>query len=495
MSTKNAEAQRAFDEGLARMYGFNHDAAAKAFKHARTVDPKLAMAYWGEALAIGPNYNLPEIDAAAAKAAYDASQRAMQLSSSATPAERDYIATLTKRYSNDPKADVKKLLADYADAMRELAKKYPNDLDAQTLWAESMMNLRPWKLWSRDGVPAEGTEKIVATLENVLKRNPNHIGANHYYIHAVEASKSPERAMASAQRLPTLAPNQGHLVHMPAHIYMRTGDYAAAITANQQAVKVDDKFIACCGPKPDSIYPAFYYNHNVHFLMAAACMANQSKLAIDSSRTLAKNLAPMAKEVVLAEPYCAMPYIVLVRFGKWDEILAEPAPDAAMPSVVAANHFARAMAFAAKGDLIKARTEQGAFEAARAKMPSTLINNNNIVEVMAVASHLLAGRVALAAGDQKAGIASYRSAVEAQDRLEYDEPAPWPWPVREQLGAALLAAGDAKGAQDAFTQDLAKNPKNPRSLLGLSESLNAQGKREQADAARKAFRQVAEHAD
>ena len=443
------------------------------------------MAYWGEALASGPNYNLPEIDAAAAKLAYDASRRAQELSSNASPADRDYINALVKRYSNDPKADVKKLLADYASAMREVAKKYPDDLHAQTLWAESMMNLRPWRLWDKDGNPAEGTEEIVATLEGVLRRDPNHIGAHHYYIHAVEASRSPERAMTSAKMLPKLAPNQGHLVHMPAHVYIRTGDYQAAIDANKNAVKADDRFISCCGPKPSSIYPTFYYNHNIHFLMGAACMANQSQLALDSARQLVKNLGPMAKEVALAEPFCAMPYLAMVRFGMWDEILKEPAPDAAMQTTTAAHHFARAMAFASKGDLTKARTEQGAFESARAKVDQKLIvNNNTVVDVMHVASKLLEGRVAVAMGDQQAGIAAYRAAVELQDKLIYDEPPAWPWPVREHLGAALLAAGDAKGAQEVFKTDLVKNPKNPRSLLGLSESLAAQGKRNEADAAR-----------
>jgi len=329
----------------------------------------------------------------------------------------------------------------------------------------------------------------------VLKRNPRHIGANHYYIHAVEASRTPERALNSANVLPSLAPNQGHLVHMPAHIWIRTGDYAAAIKANQEAVKVDDKFISCCGPKPSSIYPTFYYNHNIHFLMGAACMANQSQLAMESARTLVKNLGPMAKEVPIAEPFCTMPYLVMVRFGMWDEILKEPAADAAMPTTVAASHFARAMAFAAKGDLIQARSEQAALETARTKLPDIVLNNNKVADVMQVASHLLAGRIAQAAGDQAGGIREYREAVNMQDKLVYDEPPAWPWPIREHLGAALLAAGDSKGAEEVFATDLKKNPKNPRSLLGLSEALQSQGKRAEADTARRAFERGTEQAD
>ena len=248
VSTQNPEAQKFFDQGLALVYGFNHDEAARSFRRAAELDPKLAMAHWGEALALGPNINDPEIDAAKEKSAYEAAHRAADLAGGASEAERAYVDALLKRYSADPKADLRKRAVEYRDAMRDLSRKYPGDLDAATLFAESSMDLRPWKLWTNEGKPEEGTEEIVATLESVLKRNPDHLGANHYYIHAVEASPHPERAIPSADRLPKLAPAAGHLVHMPAHAYIRVGRYADAVRANQSAVGADDKFIACHTP-------------------------------------------------------------------------------------------------------------------------------------------------------------------------------------------------------------------------------------------------------
>jgi tetratricopeptide (TPR) repeat protein len=474
VSTKNPQAQKFFNQGLAYVYGFNHAEAVRSFARAAELDPTLAMAWWGKALALGPNIN-KDVDPAEEKAAYVAVQKAMSLAGNATPVEQAYIRALSVRYSDRPDADLKKLAVEYHRAMGELVKQFPDDLDAATLYAESGMNLRPWKLYTRDGKPEEGTEEIVATLESVLARNPNHTGANHYYIHATEASLQPQRALASAQRLPALAPGAGHLVHMPAHVYIRIGDYPSAVKANQEAIASDDKYISCCKP-PAGVYPLMYYNHNVHFLAVAACMTNQSKLALSSAQKLYDDASPAAKEIPFVEPFCTLRELVRVRFAMWDEILNEPAPPESMLATTAAWHFARGMAFAARGNLSDAGAEQAAFAVASSKVKDAMFGNNSVTNVLQVATHLLAGRIALARGDQGAGIEHLRLAVQAQDELGYDEPAPIPWPVRESLGAALLRQGDAADAERVFRRDLELNPNNPRSLIGLLASLRAQNK-------------------
>ncbi|HUJ12281.1 MAG TPA: hypothetical protein VL284_00710, partial [Thermoanaerobaculia bacterium] len=316
VSTKNGEAQRYFDQGMAYLYGFNHEAAVRSFGKAGEIDPDLAMAWWGVALALGPNINL-DIDPDREKQAYDAVQTAM--TKHATPKERDIIATLAKRYSNDPQADLKKLAVDYSDAMGELSKKYPDDLNLATLYAESMMDLHPWKLWSHDGIPAPGTERIVAVLESVLARDPNHLGANHYYVHAVEGSPHPERARKSADRLRTLAPASGHLVHMPAHIYERTGNYAGAAEANEKAAAVDRKFIAKNGG--GGIYPLMYYNHNLQFGTASYLMDGNYEGAKRLGDEFGANAASIAREMQMVESAAATPLLVRLRFAKWSAVI------------------------------------------------------------------------------------------------------------------------------------------------------------------------------
>ncbi len=292
VSTKNQQAQQFFDQGLKLVYGFNHDEARRSFMRAAELDPKLAMAQWGVALTLGPNYNLP-VDPERERAGYDAVQRAVALKENASEPERAYIDALVVRYSNDPSVDLHALDHAYSDAMRKLAARYPDDLDAATLFAESMMNLNPWKLWTADGKAAEGTEEIVTTLESVLKRDPNHLGANHYYIHAVEASTHPERALPSAERLEKLAPAAGHLVHMPAHIYSRVGDHSAAAHCNELAVVADRKFLGAT--QEQGVYRLMYYSHNMHFLAFAACMDGNFAEARDAAAKLVTNVAPGVK--------------------------------------------------------------------------------------------------------------------------------------------------------------------------------------------------------
>jgi tetratricopeptide (TPR) repeat protein len=472
VTTKNLQAQQFFDQGLRYVYAFNHEQAVKSFQRAGEIDPNLAVAWWGAALALGPNINL-DVDPDREKQAYEAVQTAMSKGEHASQKERDMIAALAKRYSNDPNADLKKLAADYSNAMGELSKKYPNDLDLATLYAESMMDLRPWKFWTRDGKPNEGTEEIVRTLESVLKRDPNHLGANHYYIHAIEASQNPEKAMPSAKRLESLAPNAGHLVHMPAHTYQRTGNYAGAAAANEAGAKADREFIKKHGG--EGMYPMMYYNHNLDFGASSYAMigdyANAKRLADEVSA----NAAGMAKMMSDLEAATTDSMKVLVRFNRWTDVLR--APDATGPFSTTFRHFARGSAFARGGDVAAAEAEQKQFETARATLgDSNMIFQNSPKDIAAVAAELLAGRIAEARSDRDAAIDAYRRAVAAEDALSYNEPADWFYPVRETLGGALLRAGKFADAEKVFRDDLRRNPNNPRSLFGLGQALKAQKK-------------------
>src|SRR2546421_2594217 len=351
VSTKNAEAQKFFDQGLSFVYAFNHDEAVRSFKRAADLDADLAMAYWGVAYALGPNINL-DVDPEREIAAYNAVARARSLASKATPQERDYIEALAKRYTNDSAATpetLHRLASDFSGTMGALSKKYPNDLDAAVLYAESMMDLRPWQLWNKDGSPAEGTTEIVATLESVLKRDPNHIGAIHYYIHAVEASPHPERALPYVAKLPAQVPAAGHLVHMPAHIYERTGDYTAAAQSNRDAARADEAYIKSRGGQ--GMYPLMYYNHNLHFECIAETMAGRYADAIVAAHRLEANVAPPVKEMPMLESFMPTPTLVLVRFRHWDEIMKLPQPAREMPITVALWRFARGVADAANGRL------------------------------------------------------------------------------------------------------------------------------------------------
>jgi tetratricopeptide (TPR) repeat protein len=473
VSTKNAEAQKYFDQGMKYLYGFNHESAVRSFQHATQLDPDLAMGYWGAALALGPNINL-DVDPDREKQAYDGVQAALAHVSLASAKERDLIDTLAKRYGNDSKADLKKLSADYSVSMGALAKKYPSDLDIATLYAESMMDLHPWKFWSHDGKANEGTTEIVAALESVLRRNPNHLGANHYYIHAVEASSHPERALASARRLQTMAPASGHLVHMPAHIYQRTGNYSGAARANTKAAETDREFIKKNGG--DSIYAMMYYNHNLQFGLASYSMVGRFAEAKKMADEFSANATMMAKMMPPAEGFAANNMLVLVRFGRWRDVLKEKPADAG-PLSSAYSHFARGSALAMLGDVSGAESEQKEFEAARAKVPDDPgLYQNSQKNVIEVAANVLSGRIASAKGNNKTAIADYTTAVEKEDALDYDEPADWFYPTRETLGAALLLNKQPAAAAKVFRADLKRNPHNPRSLYGLAAALRAQKK-------------------
>ncbi|HVF87840.1 MAG TPA: tetratricopeptide repeat protein [Pyrinomonadaceae bacterium] len=493
VSTTNDEAQRFFDQGLAFLYGFNHDEAVRSFKRAAELDPQLAMARWGVALALGSNYNI-QADPTQLKAAYEALQKARALSPKASEHERAYIEALTKRYSNDPQADLPKLAADYKRAMGEVASRYPDDLDAATLYAESMMNLRPWKLWAADGKPAEGTEDIVRVLEGVLKRDPNHTGANHYYIHAVEASRHPERALPSAARLERLAPAAGHLVHMPSHIYVRTGDYVAAAKSNAEAIVADRAYISKTGAQ--GVYPLMYYNHNIHFLASAHAMNGNYREAIKAARELEANIKPHVKAMPMLEMFMPYTAVTLVRFRRWDDILKSPAPDREMKMTNAFWHFARGMAYAAQKEVANAEAELKVLQDfIKTVPPDAPLGNSTVTGVMKVAGHTLAGKVALARGDKRMAIEHLREGVEAEDAVSYNEPPDWDLPVREWLGGALLAGGDFTAAEEVFRAEIAKHPRNGRALFGLAESLKRQGETTSAQMVEREFEKTWEKAD
>src|SRR3989337_3219656 len=420
VSTKNPEAQRFFDQVFIFIFAFNHDEAVRSFKRAAVLDPNLAMAYWGIALALGPNINL-DVDPEREKAAYEAIQKALALAAKAPQQERAYIAALSKRYSIDPKADLKKLAVDYKNAMEELVKRYPDDLDAATLYAESMMDLRPWQFWNKDGTPAEGTEEIVTVLESVLKRNPNHIGANHYYIHAVEASLHPERALPSAERLTTLVPAAGHLVHMPAHIYMRTGDYKSADQRNKVAAEVDQAYIKSSGVQ--RLYPLMYYSHNLHFLAVAYAMEGRFSDAKKAADQLEAHVGPHVKGMPMLEFFMPTSPLILVRFQRWDDILKSPKPDSGMAITNAMWHFARGMAYAATGKVKEAESERKQFISATKTIPAGATwDLNNVNSVLEVAENVLDARIALAKGDNTSAVKFLRKAVDAEDALNYAEP-------------------------------------------------------------------------
>jgi tetratricopeptide (TPR) repeat protein len=489
IATVSAEAQRLFNQGLVLVYGFNHGQAIRLFQRASELDPRAPMPLWGIALAHGPNINDFEMDRDRARTADEFVKKALALTSPGNPRERAYIEALAKRYSSDPAADLKKLQVDYKDAMSALAKTYPSDLDAQVLYAESLMTLRPWQLWTRDGKPSDVTEEVVRVLEAVLKRSPLHPGANHYYIHTMEASPSPAKALAAARRLESLVPAAGHLVHMPAHIYARTGRFVASADSNAAAAAVDERYMKGTGTR-GGMYPLMYYNHNVHFESYAAAMAGQYARAKRAADKLAANVAPAVADMPMIEGFLPQQYYVFLRFSKWDDLLAMPAPAPSLQLTKVMWHYARAAAFAGKKDVARARAEQALFFGAAAEIPAAMPVGvlNTAGQMMKVAQPLLAGRLAAAGGDLPAAIEKYREAVLAEDVLAYDEPPTWYYPVRETLGAALLAHGRAAEAERVFRDDLKHNPGNGRSLFGLWKAIEAQGR--PADAARADFRRV-----
>ena len=494
IATENADAQRFFDQGLTLVYAFNHADAERSFRRAAELDPKSPMPWWGMALAAGPNYNA-DVDPEREKTAYDAIQTALLLAKNAPEHEQAYCDALAERYTNDAKADYQQLAMAYSRAMRKLADRYADDPDAVTLYAESLMDLHPWRLWSNDGKPGPDTEEITKRLEAVLRAYPDHIGANHFYIHAEEASPHPERALPSADRLQTLAPAAGHLVHMPSHIYSRTGDYQKAVASNIAGTKADERYVEQTGTH-GSLYHMMYFTHNLHFLSAACAMEGNSACALANADKMVQHVTPGVKQMAMLEGFLAWQPFMLARFGKWEAILDAPEPDAALAINDCAWHYARALAYANKNDARNLAAERKELEELVDKLaPEAPFGLNLAKPVMMIAIEVLDGKAAALNGDADAALSHYRKAVTLQDELKYDEPPDWYYPVRETLGAALLLNGNARGAELVFREDLVRNPRNPRSLDGLSKALEQQKRSSEAEWVKSQFAQAWAHAD
>ena len=495
VTTSSAEAQRYFNQGLCFLYAFNHDEAIRSFRQATVLDPACAMAWWGISVANGPHINNPVVPPERAKAAWDALTKAREATPKASKTEQALIAALAKRYAHPQPEDRKPLDEAYAAAMREVWKAHPDDPDVGALFAESMMDLRPWDFWTADFKPQPGTEEFVAALESVLAKHPNHALALHLYIHAVEASPHPEKALAPADRLRDLQPGLGHLVHMPSHIDVRLGHWAKAIESNAKAIESDRKYRE---QSPRQGFYHVYMAHNHHMLAYAAIMRGQSKLAIDSINNMAKGIPPewVKENAAVADGFTAMPLEVLVRFGKWDEVLAAPDPPDYLPIARALRHCSRGIAFAAKGEVAKAKVEQAAFLVAQAKVPpEARFSNNAAADLLAVAEHLLAGEIRYREGKVEIALAELREAVKREDALRYAEPPDWIHPVRHALGATLLAEGRAAEAEKVYREDLAKLPDNGWALFGLARSLELQGQSDEAAKFAARFKELWRDAD
>lgn len=479
ITTSSEKAQAYFDQGLRLTYAFNHAEAIRSFREAARLDPTCAMCYWGIAYAYGPNINAA-MDSLSGVAAYEAVQRAQQLAGNASPKERAYIEALSRRYDAVPRMPRKEQDRAFAEAMRELAASYPEDDDAQVLYAESLLDLTPWVYWTDAGEPTEGGRAAQAVLTPVIARNAEHAGACHYYIHTVEA-KRPDLALPCAQRLPELMPAAGHIVHMPAHIYVRVGRYADAIERNVHAVHADQQYIA--DQSPDGLYPMAYYPHNHHFLWFAAALAGNSAQAIEAANNTAENTARQGLESPAMGPlqhYVITPYFALVRFGRWSDILAMQAPQDDIPYVRAIWHYARGMARLRTGDVPGARQElerMREIHGSHPELADTYVwEGNTAQQVVEVGQLVLGGEIAAVEGNADEAIRQLEQAVAIDDRFVYDEPPSWPIAVRHHLGAVLLDAGRAADAERAYRADLAEYPNNGWSLFGLAQALRAQGR-------------------
>ena len=473
VGTRVPVAQQYFDQGLRLVYGFNHAEAIRSFTRATELDSTCAMCWWGIAYAYGPHVNAG-MDSASGVKAYQAAQKALSQSRNGSPSEQAYARAISARYTAVPPANRAKLDSAYARAMAEIARKYPDDLDAGALYAESLMDLRPWNYWTPEGKPYPGTEKIVRQLERVIARTPEHPAACHYYIHAVEAV-NPQKAVPCAERLARLMPGVGHMVHMPAHIYIRVGRYKEAAASNVHAIHTDETFIE--GQKPTTVYSLAYYPHNIHFLAFASTMSGQSAQALKAARTLkGKVNLDVARQVPMLQEMVPYYVLTLTTFGRWDDVLAEPLPPADIRAPLAMAYYARGVAYAAKGKSAEAQMALDTVKAIDAATPADALEKTPI----SIAPHALMGEIATRSGKLDEGIGHFREAIKIEDAGLYFEPPKWYYPIRESLGAALLKAGKPAEAEAVYREDLKRFPENGWSLFGLATALRAQGKSAEA---------------
>lgn len=501
ITTNDAGAQRYFDQGMVLAFGFNHAEAIRSFRAAQRLDPDCAMCFWGEALATGPNINVTSggmaiMSPESRVAAHAAAQKALSLADRVAPVERALIEAQAVRYDGSETSDRDPLDRAYAEAMRSVVQRFPDDDDAAAMYAEAWMNTMPWNYWSDDGQPRPETVEVIDALERIIARSPRHPLALHLYIHAVEASSDPGRAETAADTLLTLVPGSGHLVHMPAHTYWRVGRYHDAAEANVRAAAVDEQYIAQCNAQ--GFYPALYYPHNIHFLWAASSMEGRSAVAIDAARRVAANVRiEQMREFPTVEFFRTIPLLALTQFGRWDEILAEPMPDASLRYATAIARYARGVALARKGDLAAARRERDQLVPLRDTTEILFLDTNDYpaVTLLQIADALLEGELAMAAGSVDAAVGHFERAVALQDGLPYMEPPFWYYPTRQSLGAALLAAGRAGEAEAVYRRELEDYPHNGWSMFGLAESLAAQGRTDEAAEVREMFAHVWARAD
>ncbi len=498
ITTESVLARKYFDQGVILAYGFNHEEAFRSFEEVARLDSNCALAYWGMAYVLGPNINLP-MDAGVVHTAYEAIQKAISLLDNETQREKDFVMALSKRYSSEVMEDRTPLDQAYSDAMRNLVSKYPDDLDAATMFAESIMDLHPWDYWLKDGTAQPWTPELLAVLESVIERNPDHHGANHLYIHAVEASKNPHRGLASADKLKFLAPGAGHLVHMPAHIYIRTGKYHEGSLANIRAVKSDEEYINQCNKQ--GFYPLSYYPHNYHFLWATATLEGDSKTAIDAAIKTSQKPPDSLMSVCgyqTLQHFAVIPLYAYVTFGKWDEILNYPQPQNDRPYMSAIWHYARAMAFIAKDKLDKASEEITKL--------SPLTDNKSIEELsiwginsagllVKIAYEVSIGELEAKKKNYPEAIAHLTEAVEYEGQLRYDEPPTWFYPCRQNLGAVLIEAGKYAEAEKVYRENLAEIPDNGWGLFGLHQALLKLSNNEEAEEVEKRFKEAWRYAD
>ena len=497
--TTNSElAQKYFDQGLILAYGFNHREAFRSFKEATIIDPNCAMGYWGMALVLGPNINAP-MDDSEIQTAYDAIQKAFSVQDHVSEKEKDFIFALSKRYDENPPEDRSSLDLAYSNAMKQLVEKYPDDVDAAALFSESLMDLHPWDFWLKDGTPQPWTQEILSSLKRAIDLKTDHPGANHLYIHAVEASKNPQIGLESANILRQLIPGAGHLVHMPSHIYIRVGQYHEGSLANEMAVKSDEEYLSQCYQQ--GLYPLAYYPHNYHFLWATATLEGRSKLAIDAALKTAQKPPDSLLNVCgyqTLQHYKVIPYHAYIRFGKWDEILNEPAPSDENIYPKSIWHYARGMAFTAKNQIDRANEELQELK---------LLSENEEIEklyiwdlnaasnLVKIASKILAGEIAAKQNNYDLAVEHLEKAIETEYQLNYDEPPTWFFPVRHNLGAILLEAGRYEDAERVYREDLEEFPENGWSLYGLVDALKKQNKLNEAHQVEIKFNKAWQYAD
>jgi len=493
VTTRSKEAQAFMSQAVNLTYGFNHAEAGRSYREAARLDPDCAMAWWGQALVLGPNINAA-MDPKDEPRARELAQKALAMKAKASPREQALIEALAERYSGDPDDRAARDKA-YAAAMKAVAERFPDDLDVATLSVEAAMDLRPWAYWMPDGTPYEGTTEIVALTESVIRRNPKHPGALHLYIHLMEAS-DPGKAEAAADALRPLVPGAGHLVHMPSHIYQRVGRYADAVASNEQAALADESYITQC--RAQGLYPMAYYPHNVHFLWFAATMDGRGQLAVDSARKVASKVTDEAlQELPLLAGFRVVPYYALTRFGRWEEMLKEPAPPADNLYLTGTWHYARGLAFIATGRLDEAERALAEVRriAADKALDYPLFSPNTAASIFAVAPEVLAGELAAARKEYDAAVLHLERAVRLEDGLVYTEPSEWHYPPRHALGAVLQAAGRPREAETVYWEDLRRNPDNGWALFGLSQAIEAQGRSEQAAQVRARFEKAWARAD